>query len=145
MCKLFIGADAALWQSSTRSVRIERLATSVRLETFFWDILADIARRDGLTLGQILTRFYNESRQEGHDLDNFASFLRVCCARFLTLQLSGDIPRSASAAIGDLDAEDILSRERQRAGRRASGKNRPAPAKNGPVAPNNAIAQAVSH
>ncbi|VAW21827.1 hypothetical protein MNBD_ALPHA12-491, partial [hydrothermal vent metagenome] len=76
MCKLFIGADPLLWQSTTRSVRIEGLATSVRLETFFWKILTDIARRDGLTLGQILTRFYNESIEAGHDLDNFASFLR---------------------------------------------------------------------
>ena len=136
MCKLFIGADPLLWQSTTRSVRIEGLATSVRLEAFFWEILSDIARRDGLTLGQILTRFYHESREEGHDLDNFASFLRVCCARFLSLQLSGDIPRSANSAIRDLDADDILSRERQRASRRAPDKRQ---------ANARAIAHAVSH
>lgn len=57
MCRLFIGADPALWQPATRSVRIEGLATSVRLEAFFWEVLSDIAKRDGLTLGQILTRF----------------------------------------------------------------------------------------
>jgi len=138
MCKLFIGADPLLWQSTTRSVRIKGLATSVRLEAFFWKILADIARRDGLTLGQILTRFYNESVEEGHDLDNFASFLRVCCARFLALQLSGDIPKSANAAIADLDAEDILSRERQRTNRRATGKSQT-------KAHAGTIANAVSH
>ncbi len=114
MCKLFIGADPTLWQSTTRSVRIRGLATSVRLEDFFWDILSDIANRDGLTLGQLLTRFYNESIEEGHNLDNFASFLRVCCARFLALQLTGDIPRSPDASIRDLDADSILDRERQR-------------------------------
>ncbi len=116
MCKLFVGADPTLWQSTTRSVRIEGLVTSVRLEDFFWDVLSDIARRDGLSLGQILTRFYNESIEEGHDLDNFASFLRVCCARFLALQLTGDIPRSPNAPIRDLDADSILNRERRRKG-----------------------------
>ena len=114
MCKLFVGADPSLWQSSTRSVRIEGLATSVRLETFFWDILSDIARRDSLTLGQLLTRLFNESVEEGHNLDNFASFLRVCCGRFLALQLTGDIPRSPDSPIRDLDADAILDRERTR-------------------------------
>ncbi|HHB83859.1 MAG TPA: hypothetical protein ENK61_10410 [Devosia sp.] len=114
MCKLFIGADPALWQSTTRSVRIVGQVTSVRLEDFFWDVLSDIAKRDGLTLGQILTRFYNESIEEGHDLDNFASFLRVCCARFLALQLTGDIPQSPQSSIRALDAESILVRERKR-------------------------------
>ena len=46
MCRLFIGADAHLWDSSTKSWRIDGMVTSVRLENYFWTILAEIALRD---------------------------------------------------------------------------------------------------
>jgi len=35
MCRLFIGADSKLWESHTRSLRIDGVATSIRLEQFF--------------------------------------------------------------------------------------------------------------
>ncbi|QPC87931.1 intracellular proteinase I [Mesorhizobium sp. NBSH29] len=111
MCRLFIGADPALWQSVTRSVRIDGVATSVRLETFFWTALEEIAARDTLSLGQLIGRLYLESIAEGHDLENFASFLRVCCGRYLALQLGGMIPTDKHAPIASLDAADILARE----------------------------------
>ncbi|GAB1581549.1 ribbon-helix-helix domain-containing protein [Phyllobacterium phragmitis] len=114
MCKLFIGADPALWQSVTRSMRIDGVVTSVRLESFFWWTLEDIAARDRLTLSQLIGRLYNESLQAGHDLDNFASFLRVCCGRYLALQLDGSIPANADTAIASLDADSVLAREERR-------------------------------
>ena len=36
MCELLIKADAKLWESTTRSLRIDGMVTSVRLENFFW-------------------------------------------------------------------------------------------------------------
>ena len=47
-----------------------------------------------------------------HDLGNFTSFLRVCCARYLDLQLAGDIPADVTRPISGLDAPGILGRER---------------------------------
>lgn len=114
MCKLFIEADPALWESATKSLRIDRMATSVRLEAFFWTVLEEIATRDGMTLVQLITRLHHESIEAGHDLGNFASFLRVCCGRYLALQLSGDIPRDLSTPISSLDSPRILDRERDR-------------------------------
>jgi len=35
MCELFIGANSELWASKTRSLRIDGVATSVRMENFF--------------------------------------------------------------------------------------------------------------
>lgn len=113
MCRLFISADAELWQSVTRSLRIDGAVTSVRLENFFWWTLEDIATRDDLTVSRLIGKLYDESRNEGHDLDNFASFLRVCCGRYLSLQLSGLVPSDKSAAISSLDAESILIREQE--------------------------------
>lgn len=111
MCKLFINADAELWKSSTRSLRIDGMVTSVRLENYFWSTLEIIARRDDMNIPQMLTRLYHESIDAGHDLGNFTSFLRVCCMRYLALQLSGDIPVNESVAIAALDADAVLKNE----------------------------------
>jgi len=113
MCRLFIGADTELWQSVTRSLRIHGVVTSVRLENFFWWTLEEVATRDDLTVNRLLGRLYEESRTEGHDLDNFASFLRVCCGRYLALQVNGLVPTDKSTAISTLDADAILLREQE--------------------------------
>ncbi|MBC2886821.1 ribbon-helix-helix domain-containing protein [Ochrobactrum sp. CM-21-5] len=113
MCRLFIGADPELWRSVTRSLRIDGVVTSVRLENFFWWTLEDVAARDELTVSRLLGKLYDESRDEGHDLDNFASFLRVCCGRYISLQLSGLVPTDKAAAISSLDADAILAREQK--------------------------------
>ena len=114
MCKLFINSDPNLWVSSTRSLRIDGMVTSVRLENYFWCALTEIAQRDGMNVPQMITRLYHESIDAGHDLGNFTSFLRVCCMRYLALQISGDIPQRIDVAIASLDADKILSRESEK-------------------------------
>ncbi|WP_109316889.1 ribbon-helix-helix domain-containing protein [Pseudovibrio ascidiaceicola] len=112
MCELFIKADTDLWESTTRSLRIDRMVTSVRLETYFWTILEEIAERDDMSVGQLLTRLHNESIEAGHDLGNFTSFLRVCCLRYLSLQVTEDIPKDKSVPISTLNAPQLLKNER---------------------------------
>ena len=85
MCRLFIDADPALWTSHIRSFRKHGMVTSVRLEKMFWRTLEIIGQRDDLTVPQLLHRLYNESLDAGHGLENFTSFLRVCCLRFIDL------------------------------------------------------------
>ncbi|WP_150525500.1 ribbon-helix-helix domain-containing protein [Roseibium sediminis] len=114
MCKLFIEADSTLWASTTRSMRIDGMVTSVRLENFFWTALEEIAERDRMTVVQLITKLHYESIDAGHDLGNFTSFLRVCCGRYLALQLSGDVPRDKRLPIAELDADSILETERGR-------------------------------
>lgn len=113
MCQVFIGADPLLYQNRVRSVRLHGVATSIRLENLFWEVLADIARRDGLSVPQLCTRLHDELAVEREGLDNFASFLRVCCGRYLALQLSGGIPRDASIPISSLNARQVLATERR--------------------------------
>jgi len=111
MCRLFIGADPALWENQTRSFRLDGMVTSVRLEAKFWDTLEEIADRDDLTVPQLFQRLYYESLDEGHDIGNFASFLRVCCMRYLALQIHNLIPQDKTIAISNLPAETILAQE----------------------------------
>lgn len=110
MCRLFVGADPALWRNRTRSVRLSGVSTSIRLEDFYWTTLEEIARRDGLSLGQLVSRLYDELSSEG-EIENFASFLRVCCGRYLALQLAGEVPSNRAVPIRSLDADRILARE----------------------------------
>lgn len=113
MCEVFISADPALYASRIRSVRLHGVATSIRLENLFWDVLADIAGRDGMSVPQLCTRLHDELVAEREGIDNFASFLRVCCGRYLALQLSGGIPRDASIPISSLNARQVLATERR--------------------------------
>lgn len=113
MCQVFIGADPALYESRVRSVRLHGLATSIRLENLFWDVLGEIAQRDGMSVPQLCTRLHDELVADRDGVDNFASFLRVCCGRYLALQLSGGIPRDASIPISSLNAQRVLATERR--------------------------------
>lgn len=113
MCQLFIDADPALWASHTRSFRMEGMVTSVRLEEMFWRTLETIAARDDLNVPQLLHRLYNESLDVGHDLGNFTSFLRVCCLRYLDLQMRGLIPLETHVQLSQVLVEDVLAAERQ--------------------------------
>ena len=88
MCQVFISADPALYSCRARSVRLHGVATSIRLENLFWQVLEEIA-----------------------SVDNFASFLRVCCGRYLALQLSGGIPQDRSIPIRSLNPSRVLATE----------------------------------
>ena len=85
MCEIFVGADPALYEMKARSLRLHGVSTSIRLETLFWTVLEEIGARDGLSLNQLLTRLYDELTEARDDIGNFASFLRVCCLRYLSL------------------------------------------------------------
>ena len=111
MCKIFISADPAFYETSSRSVRLHGVVTNIRLETLFWTVLAEIGRRDGMSLSQLITRLHDEIIEARGEVENFTSFLRVCCLRYLSLQISGGIPADVSVPIRSLDADAVLARE----------------------------------
>ncbi len=113
MCEIFISADPKLYEMKTRSLRLHRVSTSLRLENLFWTILTEIGARDGMTLNQLIAKLYNEIVEAGFEKHNFASFLRVCCARYLALQRDGRIPADRKVAIGSLNPAYVLAEERR--------------------------------
>lgn len=120
MCKIFISADPDLYQCRTRSLRIDGVATSIRLENLFWRVLEEIGARDGLSVPQLIATLHGELAAAGGDGDNFSSFLRVCCGRYLSLQASGHIPADTRVPIRSLDADWVLAGERAARRRPAS-------------------------
>ena len=113
MCKIFISADPELYRCRSRSLRLSGVATSIRLENQFWQVLEEIGRRDGLSISQLITRLYVELADSGGDCTNFSSFLRVSCLRYLALQLSGRIPADIEIPIRSLDADWVLAGEKR--------------------------------
>lgn len=113
MCKIFISADPASYESRTRSVRLHGVVTSIRLENLHWAVLEEIARRDGMTVAQLAEKLYDELVSERGAVGNFASFLRVCALRYENLIAQGLIPRDAAIPIRSLDAHRVLDGEVQ--------------------------------
>ncbi|MEM5549422.1 ribbon-helix-helix domain-containing protein [Pseudoalteromonas neustonica] len=114
MCQLFINADSRLWTCRTKSLRIDGVVTSIRLEEFFWDILEEVAFRDQMTVNQMITKLYLESLDADHDIGNFTSFLRVCCSRYLSLVADGNLTREDALPLNDIDATHLLEQEELR-------------------------------
>lgn len=110
MCEIFIRANPASYQSKTRSVRLHGVVTSIRLENLFWEILAEIGERDGMSVSQLLERLYDELVQSRGEVGNFASFLRVSALRYMALQAHHRIPTDLAVPIRSLDAKQVLER-----------------------------------
>lgn len=114
MCRLFIGANPDLWITRSKSLRIDGVATSLRMEEFFWSILDEIAARDVMTVNQLITALHHEAVDAGHDMGNFTSFLRVCCARYLALIGAGEFRDDIGQSLRASPPEPILLRENAR-------------------------------
>ena len=112
MCEIFISADPDLYTSRARSVRLHGVVTSIRLENLFWKVLSEIATRDGMSVPQLCARLHDELQEAHGSVENFTSFLRVCCGRYLALQLAGGIPQDPSIPISSLNAKQVLDTER---------------------------------
>ena len=113
MCEVFISADPDLYASRARSVRLHGVVTSIRLENLFWNVLEEIATRDGMSVPQLCARLHDELQLAHDNVENFTSFLRVCCGRYLALQLAGGIPQDCSIPIRSLNAQQVLATEWQ--------------------------------
>lgn len=104
MCEIFVKADPSLYAARARSIRLHGVVTSIRLETLFWQVLQEIAERDGMNTNQLITKLYDELMSYRGEIDNFSSFLRVCCLRYLSLMVDGELPHDKTLALSGLRA-----------------------------------------
>ena len=90
MCEFYSKADPILYESRTRTVRIDGVVTSIRLENFVWEILARIEEDEASSTNALITMLHREVMQANGETPNFASFLRVTCLRYLNRKLQGE-------------------------------------------------------
>ncbi|MCC4241605.1 ribbon-helix-helix domain-containing protein [Thalassospira povalilytica] len=87
MCQIYSGTEPELYQCVSRSVRINGVVTSLRLELRFWQILDEISAGEGFSTPQFLGKIYDEVVAQRGDIPNFASLLRVICTVYLEKQI----------------------------------------------------------
>ncbi|WP_430460940.1 ribbon-helix-helix domain-containing protein [Thalassolituus sp. LLYu03] len=83
MCEIYSAAEPELFELKSRSIRIDGVVTSIRLEAIFWQLLEQIAEEADLTLGTFITRIYREVLERRGETGNFTSLLRVACTTHL--------------------------------------------------------------
>jgi predicted DNA-binding ribbon-helix-helix protein len=67
----------------SKSVRLNGLATCLRLEEVYWDILADIARSNSCSVNAVLSYVDREVHLRHGGVKNFSGLIRVVCVAHL--------------------------------------------------------------
>ena len=100
MCSIYSHTDPIMYECRSRSVRIAKVVTSIKLENMFWEVLAELARRDGTTTNQLIATLYDEVYAYRGEATNFTSFLRVTCMRYQAVRYvnTGGVPRTLEPA-----------------------------------------------
>jgi predicted DNA-binding ribbon-helix-helix protein len=101
MCKIYAQTDPILYESRSRSVRIGGVTTTIRLENLFWQTLSELAADNDMTTNQLIAKLHEEVTEHCGETTNFASFLRVTCARYQALKANASVglrTRLANAA-----------------------------------------------
>jgi predicted DNA-binding ribbon-helix-helix protein len=101
MCHLFAHQPQRDYESQTRSLRIGGHSTSIRLEMAFWDTLAEIAAKEGMSLAKFVTTLYGEVLDHHGEVKNFASLLRCSCLIYRAKASAAMPDFRAAAAILD--------------------------------------------
>ncbi len=102
MCRIYAEADPILYESRTRSVRIHGVLTTIKIENLFWHVLTEMATKQQTTTNGLIVKLHDEVTEYRENVGNFASFLRVCCLRYLSLEAGRNIESSATPAAGAL-------------------------------------------
>lgn len=114
MCEIFVKADPMLYESRAHSIRLHGAVTSIRLENLYWQVLQEIAARDGMSTNQLITKLYNEIVEFRGAIDNFSSFLRVCCLRYQSLMVEGKISDDKRQPLAKVPLQNLSSEEHVR-------------------------------
>lgn len=96
MCHVFAGQEPERYASCTRRLRLNGQSTSIRLENAYWDILDQMADRDGMTTPLFISTLHSEVLELRGEPENFTSLLRCACLKFMELsRASGPVAIAA--------------------------------------------------
>jgi predicted DNA-binding ribbon-helix-helix protein len=86
VCQIYAQADPILYESRTRSVRIHGVLTTIKVENLFWHVLTEMATQQRTTTNGLIVKLHDEVTERREVVGNFASFLRVCCLRYMSVE-----------------------------------------------------------
>ena len=85
MCQVFAGQEPERYGSETRRLRLNGQSTSIRLENAFWQIIDEIAERDGVSTPTFISMLHAEVLELRGEPENFTSLLRCACLKFMEI------------------------------------------------------------
>lgn len=95
----FCEFDLDLVRPRLRSVRVNGLSTCFRLEEVYWKIIEQIARKESLTVGKLISKWALEIDLKYGSVWNFTGFLRVVCVmQLIDRKYLIDLPDRAAVA-----------------------------------------------
>lgn len=77
--------DPIPYESRSRTLRLHGVVTSIRVENLVWDVLAELAAKEGVTTNHLVEELHDEMLDRLGEASNFASFLRITSLRYLRL------------------------------------------------------------
>lgn len=83
MCNIYTSTNPQRYECATRSIRLQGVVTSVRLEKEFWEVLETLAAEDGYAISGFISKLYDEAMSAQGNVSNLASMLRVACVIYL--------------------------------------------------------------
>lgn len=95
--KNFCDFNITLVTPRQRSIRINGLATCIRLEEIYWDIIETLARQESISVGKLLSNWAMEIDLKFDEVTNFTGYVRVICV----VQLAKRAGAVASADLAD--------------------------------------------
>lgn len=78
-----VGFNMSLAQPQSRSVRLNGLATCLRLEEVYWNILSEIAQANECSVNAVLSHVDREVHLRYGGVRNFSGLVRVVCVTHL--------------------------------------------------------------
>lgn len=76
---MFCNFSNDLLKLRQRSVRLNGIATCLRLEEIYWLIIEELAREEALTVGKLISRWAMEMDLANESVWNFTGYVRVVC------------------------------------------------------------------
>lgn len=91
--------DPIPYESRSRTLRLHGVVTSIRVENLVWDVLAELAARQGVTTNHLVEELHDEMLDRLGEASNFASFLRITSLRYLRLESGNRAPSRAAPPV----------------------------------------------
>jgi predicted DNA-binding ribbon-helix-helix protein len=107
VCSVYAQADPILYEARTRSVRIHGVLTTIKIENLFWHVLTEMATKQQTTTNGLIVKLHDEVTEYRENVGNFASFLRVCCLRYMSLEAGRRLDISGAPAAPALAANSL--------------------------------------
>lgn len=102
MCQMFAGQPQSNYDYQSRSIRLNGLSTSVRLEQKFWEILDQMAQAEKISTPQFISTLYSEVISLHGEAKNFTSLLRCTCLIYqqkcISTQHTAELPAASIAS-----------------------------------------------